>query len=164
MEKEKKKWYKRWWAIVLYVFVFLMIIASMGEDKNGENKKSTTQETAVTNDQAQNQQVEQPAIKVSAAQLSEEYNANQVAADAKYKDKTLEISGVIDDIQKDILDTPYIILRGNANSFFGVQCMFSKEDEAKLVNLSKEQNIVLRGNVSSEFIGNVIVRGCSIVQ
>lgn len=159
MEKEKKKWYKRWWAIVLYVFVFLMIIASMGEDE-----KSTTQETAVINNQVQNQQVEQPAIKVSAVTLSEEYNANQVAADAKYKDKTLEISGVIDDIQKDILDTPYIILRGNSNSFFGVQCMFSKEDEIELVNLSKEENIVLRGKVSSEFIGNVVVRGCSIVK
>lgn len=70
MEKAKKKWYKRWWAIILYVFVFLMIIASMGEDQ-----KSTTQET-VTLDNPQvnevNNTIEEQADQPQVAQPTEQ--------------------------------------------------------------------------------------------
>jgi len=109
-------------------------------------------------------QAPEEVIQISAVQLSEKYNANTVAADAKYKGKTLAISGVIDNIGKDILDTPYIVLKGRELSLFGVQCMFSRADESKLASLSKEQNITLQGKVSGEIIGNIVVRGCQIVK
>jgi len=103
-------------------------------------------------------------IKVSAVQLSEEYDANKIAADAKYKDKILEISGVVDSIGKDILDTPYVTLKGREYSLFGVQCMFGRADEPELATLSKEEEVVLRGKVSGELIGNVMVRSCQIIE
>ena len=102
-------------------------------------------------------------IKVSAVRLSEEYDANKVAADSKYKGKILEISGIIKDIGKDILDTPYVSLQGRQLSLFGVQCMFARADESKLATLSKGQSIVLQGRVEGELIGNIVVRGCSII-
>lgn len=113
---------------------------------------------------AEEQAQGEEAIKISAVQLSEEYNANKVAADAKYKGKTLEISGVIDNIGKDIVDTPYVTLKGRELSLFGVQCMFGKTDEPKLATLSKGRNITLRGEMSGELIGNVVVRSCQIVE
>lgn len=103
-------------------------------------------------------------IKVSAIRLSEEYDANKVAADVKYKSKTLEISGIVNSIGKDILDTPYVTLKGREYSLFGVQCMFGKADEPKLATLSKGQNITLRGKVSGELVGNIVARGCQIIE
>ena len=101
-----------------------------------------------------------PVIKVSAITLTEEYDANKVAADQKYKGNLLEIMGTIDSIGKDILDTPYVILKGRELSLFGVQCMFSKDKESKLIELKKGQTLKVRGKLSGELIGNIIVRDC----
>lgn len=103
-------------------------------------------------------------IKVSARELSQAYKDNKVAADAKYKDKVVEMIGIVDNIGKDILDTPYVILGGSTASIFGIQCMFSKANEPQLATLSKGQSITLKGRVDGELIGNVVVRDCTIVE
>lgn len=153
----KKKFYKRWWFWVLAVIVLFIIIGSSG---------SSSTPTQVANNNSNTAPVTQPeeTIKITAVKLSEEYDANKVAADAKYKDKLLEVSGTIDSIGKDILDTPYVTLQGRQYSLFGLQCMFAKSDEAELATLSKGQSIVLQGRVSGELIGNVLAKGCKIVK
>lgn len=102
-------------------------------------------------------------VNISAYKLYGDYEANEVSADAKYKDKTLNISGTIDSIGKDIMSNPFVALKGQ--EYFGfVQCLFSRGDEQKLVNLSKGQGITLRGDSPSRIIGNVLVQNCSIVK
>jgi hypothetical protein len=101
-------------------------------------------------------------IKVTATQLADDYKNNEIAADAKYKGNFVEVSGVIDTIGKDIMDTPYVSLTASQYSIVGVQCMFSREDASRLAGLSKGQSVTLRGEVSSKMM-NVIVRGCSVV-
>lgn len=148
---------------VLLVFggLFLVSLVMLGMSTPSKESESTTNTATTPNKE---EQANKEYIKVSAVQLSEDYNANQVLADAKYKNKSLEISGIIDSIAKDILDTPFVSLKGRETSFFGVQCMFGKADEPKLATLSKGQSIVLRGEVSGELIGNVLVSGCQIVE
>ena len=103
-------------------------------------------------------------IEISAVKLSREYNENKVSADIKYKDKYVRMNGIVNDIGKDILDDPYVTLKGIETLLFGIQCMFSHSDEPQLANLTKGQSITLEGSVSGEMIGNVIVRGCKIVN
>lgn len=126
---------------------------------------SSADSVNVSNDlpttEKQNTTSVESAIKVSAVTLSEEYDANKILADQKYKGNLVEITGVINNIGKDILDTPYVSFNGKQYSLFGVQCMFSKKLEGKLANLSKGQTITVRGKVSGELIGNVVVRDCS---
>ena len=150
---------------VLLVFggLFIVGVVMVGVFAS-PNKKSESVANVEQNTPNKEEQVKKEVVKISAVQLSEDYNANQVSADAKYKNKSLEISGIIESIGKDILDTPYVSLKGRASSFFGVQCMFGKADEPKLATLSKGQSIVLRGEVSGESIGNVLVNGCQIVE
>ena len=100
------------------------------------------------------------AYTLTADQLYSEYDSNQVAADAKYKDKVVEISGSIGGIGKDITDTAYVII-GGTGMLNGVQCMFPKGQETAIGNLSKGQQITAKGEVSSK-IGNVLVRNCTI--
>ena len=70
-------------------------------------------------------------IEVSAGDLYSEYQSNQVAADAKYEDEILTITGIVDSVGKDVLDTPYIVLTdGDKFALFGVQCMFKEKDDA----------------------------------
>lgn len=154
----KKKFYKRWWFWVLAVIVLFILIGSSDSPSTptqvGNNSNINTAPAAQPEE----------AIKITSVKLSEEYNANKVAADAKYKDKLLEVSGIIDTIGKDILDTPYVTLQGRQYSLFGLQCMFAKSDETELATLSKGQSITLQGRVSGELIGNVLAKGCRIVN
>ncbi len=122
------------------------------------NSDTTKQETSKTIPTPQKE-----IISVTAYKLFGDYEANEVSADAKYKDKTLNISGTIDSIGKDIMSNPFVSLKGK--EYFGfVQCLFSRGDEQKLVNLSKGQGITLQGDSSSRVIGNVLVQNCSIVK
>lgn len=142
---------------IVLVLVFLAIAGS----QIGEKAKSP--EAIKTSDN--NAPVEQvTALKVTAVQLAEAYKANEVAADAKYKGKALEISGLVGNIGKDILDTPYITFQTEQYAIINqVQCMFAKNDEQILATLSKGQSVKVSGEVSGS-MGNIIVKGCRIVN
>lgn len=51
------------------------------------------------------------AITITASQLAHEYEENEVAADLKYKDKNITVSGTISDIGKNVADQIYVILK-----------------------------------------------------
>ena len=161
-EDSKKKFYKRWWFWAIVVAVLYIIGSSAGN--NDGNNQPSPQKQAEQQKAQESKPVEEVAIKVTASQLYTDYEANEVAADAKYKDKNVEISGTISSIGKDLMDTPYVALVVSPNNpVFSVQCMFDKSDQSKLTSLSKDSKIVLLGKVSSK-LGNIIVRDCSIVE
>ncbi len=158
-QKPKKKFYKRWWFWVI-VFVVLYIIGSSNMKSNNiqktepKNEAQTTQQKTTTQEEA---------IKVTALKLASDYKANQVAADSKYEGKTVEVTGTITSIGKDILDTPYVTLNGG-DIITSVQCMFDKSDQAELATLSKDTRITLQGKVRGGLIMNVLLDNCSIVK
>jgi hypothetical protein len=49
-------------------------------------------------------------ISITAEQLYKEYDANEIAADLKYKNKYLRVTGEIRDIRKGFGDAPYVNL------------------------------------------------------
>jgi len=85
-----------------------------------------------------------PIIYVDAQTFSSDYDSNEVAADFKYRDKQIEISGVIMGIKKGITDDIYIELE-TSNMFLGVDCYLAKGQENNAVNYVKGQKIILRG-------------------
>ena len=104
------------------------------------------------------------ALKVSASQLFQDYKGNEVAADEKYKDKTLEIAGTVDSIGKDILDEIYVTLKGGGQfEFLSVQCFFEDKYKSEAARLSKGQGITVRGRCEGKF-GNVLVKKCKFVK
>jgi hypothetical protein len=57
-------------------------------------------------------QSQTPAYTLSANQLVKDYEANEVAADAKYKGLIVIVSGSIESIGKDIMDQAYVVIGG----------------------------------------------------
>ncbi len=149
----KKPWHKKWWVWVLIVIAVFGIIGSL-DDSNSTGTQNVREEVK-----------EEPAISVTAFQMAKEYKQNEVAAEAKYKGKLVEISGTVDTIGMDITDTPYISFttENQYEIINRIQCMFSDKDTAMLSAISKGQKITLQGEVSGA-LGNIIVRDCSIVQ
>ncbi|HVU06637.1 MAG TPA: hypothetical protein VHE10_02520 [Candidatus Paceibacterota bacterium] len=105
-----------------------------------------------------------PTIKISADKIMDDYTANEVAADAKYKNNVVSVTGIVDSIGKDIVDTPYIALKtGGQYSISVVQCMFPRSAESILANISKGEYMTLQGKVTGK-LGNIILSGCSIAK
>ena len=100
-----------------------------------------------------------------ASQVAADYEANEIAADVKYKDKTIKILGTVGTIGKDVLDTPYVTFRAdNPYAIVGiVQCMFDTSAESQLANIKKGQSITLKGRVQGK-VANILIRDCSIID
>ena len=101
-----------------------------------------------------------PDYVLSANKLFKEYDKNSVAADAKYEDKIVVVSGTIQSIGKDIMDTAYLVI-GGTGFLDGVQCMLPTGQEGLVARVSKGQYVTLKGKVSGQIMGNVIVNNCS---
>ena len=103
------------------------------------------------------------AIKVSAIQLFEDYSANEVAADEKYKGKTLEISGMVNDIGIDITKTMYVTFNlGRQLEIMTVQCYFDDNHKGDLAKLSKGQSVMIRGSCAGKLF-HIMVKDCELV-
>lgn len=100
------------------------------------------------------------AIIITAAQLYEEYDANQEAANAKYRDKIIKVTGIVNEIGINRVDTPYVVLT-SGDELFGVQCMFSTKDEPELAQLSAGQSLTIQG-ICQGYGLDVILKNCSI--
>lgn len=140
---------------IVLVLILLVLVGTTMSGSDSATVASSKEETSST--------PVREAIKVTASKLADDYKANEVAADAKYKGNLVEVSGIIGTIGKDITDTPYVTLTIGQYDILSVQCMFGRNDQTALATLAKGQSITLQGEVSGK-LGNVLVRGCKIVQ
>jgi len=113
-----------------------------------------------TDTDTQKVQSKAPSYTLSANQLYNEYNSNEVAADSKYKGKVVIVTGTIQDIGKDIMDDAYIVI-GGGGFLDGVQCTFTKGEQSSVARLSKGQQVRVKGEVAGK-MGNVLVNKCSL--
>ena len=103
-------------------------------------------------------------IKANPTDIISEYNENEIAADLKYKDKMVEISGRITSIAKDILNKPYITFDSRDEiEFRKVQIYFDKNDQNTLSHLKNGQKITIRGIVSGLMM-NVLIHDGEIIE
>jgi len=101
-------------------------------------------------------------IRVTASELyAAYYQGNAIAADAKYKGKTLEVSGTVTAVDKDILGIPYLEL--GVMYIVGVRCNFRSEDESTLAQLHVGQAVTVRG-ICTGYLVDVTLEDCSLVS
>ena len=103
---------------------------------------------------------EQEGQTVNAPDLLATYKANEVRADKDFKDKTFYVEGVVDRIGKDILDHPYVLLKGDEYGILGVQCVLENEEAA--ADLNKGEYVAIRGKCTGLMM-NVQLTDATIV-
>ena len=104
----------------------------------------------------------EPDYRLSPQQLLAAYEADEQSADTKYRGKVVEVSGVVEENGLETMDMPFVMLATEIGmSFFGVQCIFSEKEKPTLGALSKGDEVTVMGTVDG-YMGNVIVRGCSL--
>ncbi|MFA5048818.1 MAG: hypothetical protein WC516_07365 [Patescibacteria group bacterium] len=159
-DAKPRNWFMR--HKIITVLLGLFVLGIIGSAMGGGQSASKSNQTDLRGRSGEQKEAQVPAIVVTPAKIVADYEANGVAADEMYKGKTVEMSGTIKDINKDIMNTPYITLE-SGNVVWSVQCMFEKSNTEKLVSLSQNQKITVTGVVSGK-LGNVLVKECSIVE
>jgi len=152
----KKKRSKTWLIVLGSVFACIVLISVIVGISGGGEPSSLPNGTEIT-----------PII-VNAEQLCKAYDANQIAADAMYKNKILKVSGVIEDIGRDLFDYPEVKLYGTEYSTrrYTVQCIFSTQNEYLVTQLSKGQSVTIQGTCDGRemFLYAISLKNCTIVK
>ena len=103
-----------------------------------------------------------PAFQVRYNALADEFENNSIAAEAKYEGKLIYVRGPVGSVDKDILDNPYVAIRGEWD-FASVQCFLSDQEVSSASTLRKGQRIVVAGVVGDTTLG-VSLDGCKIIS
>ena len=145
-------------AAFLLVFGITAILGALG---GNESPSGSTGETQPNNSVVSTQPAEN-IIEVDPATLRAEYQENEVAADAKYENELLKITGTVNNIGKDILDDVYLTIE-TGEYLYDIQCYFSDASQIDIVATLKDgDTITLIGRCSGLSLTNVIVKDCEI--
>lgn len=102
---------------------------------------------------------EEDAQLISSADLYAAFHTNEIAAAEDYRGRLLEVSGIVQSVNLDFLDRPYIVLNGGP--LMGVQCHFKRIDPA-MRNLRRGDRVIVVGRCGTMIIGSVMVEDCSL--
>ena len=129
--------------------VFFILAVGSTDQEDTEKEISQAEEKEKT-----------PPIEVSPSKLYQDYENNEVAADLKYKEKTLMLTGSVTEIKKDIMDD--IVVEINAGGAYkSIDCYFGKNHTDEAAALTKGEKITIKGRCEGKVI-DVSLKGCSI--
>lgn len=101
------------------------------------------------------------AMNVTAAELATAYEGNEVAAQARYGNKTLIVTGIVEKVGLDIMDDPQISLDAN-DAFRSVTLSFDKSFSGKIGMINKGQTVTAKCNKISEVMSMPMLDDCSM--
>ncbi len=106
----------------------------------------------------------QPAIKVtvSAYQLWADYQANEVAADYKYKGKEIVVQGNVANIRKDFIENVFVSL-ATPNEFENIEAKLKEREAQAAAYLDKGEPIILRCRGAGMILGSPMLHDCEII-
>lgn len=93
-----------------------------------------------------------------------DFNANEVAAENKYKDKIISIKGKINIIKTDMAGNPMISFYIDSYGLKTIQCFFSSDEKGSIGSLSKGQRVIVSGTVNGMIMGSVFIRECRLLK
>ncbi len=131
---------------ILVAVIWLVILAGMGKSNADAIKEVESAD----------------AIKISASDLSKEYNTNVVKADATYKDKVVEVTGKVKLVSKERPGRITVEI-GTVDT---IDCDFGSATQSDLVGIEVGQAVTIRGKVKgidrkSEYL---VLETCKLVK
>lgn len=138
--------------IVGGLILFFIVIGSFGNKKNSstntsDGKTTETQATATP-------------IKITAKQLADAFEENQVAAENNWSGKLVEFSTKI----SNITDSGLSFYNVASKDFSLTQISCKIKDKQQLLSVKKEQTVTVRGIVGKQTLGVIDVTNCEIVS
>lgn len=150
------KKFLKWGAIVFVGLIVIGVIAGMG------NSGSTTP-TSGSNNANQKQERQQPAKEpeqVTAAQIADDFDGNQVAAESKWNGKYVQFTAPVSNITDSGLSFTDI----GSKQFSLTQISCKVNDKQSLLSLKNGESVIVKGTIGRQTIGVIDMTDCEIVQ
>lgn len=100
---------------------------------------------------------------IPAATLWKDFDANEVAAEDKYKGKVIAVKGTISSITTSPMGYPQVTFSGDKYGLNNVVCEFSKDDKGQIAKLKKGEKITLTGTCQGMVIKSVYIRNAKLL-
>lgn len=101
--------------------------------------------------------------KVSAAKLIADYDGNEIRGDNAWKDKDVEVTGVVRSIDKGPFGGLYVVLgSGDRMSFHSVHVNLKDSEQGRAANLNKGESATFKARVQGYVVGSVSVRDAEL--
>jgi MFS superfamily sulfate permease-like transporter len=136
------------------VRVGVVLVCVMALVASTESKKEREQKRAEIANTSSDQ-----VVSVSSDQLEKDYRANEVSADDKYRGKVLRVSGSVQEIRKDIMNDPYVVL-WTTKRFNGVHARFDADQNGQLARISIGNKITVRCRGNNVVMGSPQLKDC----
>lgn len=166
-KKKPKKFFKRI-LIVIAVIMVLTIFSAIISDEDTSSTNDSKNNDAIVTSSVESPEVETtiPYIEITANELWNEFSDNEVAAEKKYSDKAIKVTGVISDINSaDTFTYANILLEVDGLYSGSIQCNFNSSKKAEaLAGLEKGQKVTIAGTCDTLNLFNVIIDGCEVVE
>lgn len=102
---------------------------------------------------------DQKGIVITTTDLAKEYNTDEKAADAKYLDKWIEVSGTVGETEKN-QDGGLMVVLQTADPASGVQCTMREKN----VTINKGQTVTMKGKCSGNGITGISLTDCIVTK
>jgi hypothetical protein len=161
----KKRGCGFWALIVVGVLIVLFIIGSLLPKPTPEQQADMAAKQASAAEAAAKTQAEEAktkldsAVKVSANELFNAYQGNEMAAQQHYGGKLLEVSGTVDGVDLDLSDDPVVKLR-TSNQFMPVSVYLTGATQNAAAGFTKGQKITVLCDEVSEVISIPQLKEC----
>lgn len=141
------------WIVIIVIALFIIGLI-FGSDDAETTKTSTSSETVA-------EAPTETATPVTAQEIFEAYDNNEVAADQQYKDKPLLVTGTVSGISSDFMDDAQVQL-ATSNEFMDVMASGDDTFNSAAATLSKGQKITMLCQGGGEVVGSPMLSDCVI--
>ncbi len=131
-------------AITIGIMFFLFIVVSVKEEMDKREIESA-----------------QPELTIKVEKLFKEYIENEVTIEAKFKDKIIQVSGVVQEMRKDGFEDFSVVLY--QDGLKKVQCIFSEENRKEVAKISTGNKVTIKGKCDS-FSWGITLKYCRLVS
>lgn len=107
---------------------------------------------------------EQPVQRVSAEDLDDAFDDDEAAANAKYKDKVIEVTGTVRRIDRSDPAAVTVELKSGDAADDVIDCEFAPADSEQARALKKGESVVIRGTCVGLVKKTVTLERCSVMK
>jgi hypothetical protein len=144
--KASRPWYKKKRFIIPIALVVIAIAASAGGGADDLTSGSNSSSSSSSDDSSgKKTESHAPSVTAEAAAMVKEFQDNELAADAKYKGKWVQVNGVVDKIDTEMFDENKYVLRiGGGTDFeiLTVNCNDIPKDVLSSINKGDDVTVV----------------------
>ena len=133
----------RFLTVCFFIVVAILLVGSLTTPTptNTEVSRAPTEPKTSPPTETRVSQTPTEVVQLTAQQLFDAYESNEVATDNRLKGKLIVVTGVVQSIDKSLFDIMFVSLVTN-NQFMPAKFRANAEDETKVAGLRRGQNVV----------------------